>query len=1177
MGVVCAEDTNQTAHGALQIADSQDVISNSSVKTFDDLADDIINKSDDSITFESDYTYDENDHSKIIQFANSNFIIEGNNKVIDAKNKTFVFKLVNNSNVVIKNLVIRNTNESAILVIDSTLITVNVTFENNHDMYGAAIYGYESKITSTNDKFIENYAPQGASIYVEDSTTLNVNNATFSNKNPLQWGLIYGRVAEINVYDTVFSNINSKYATAIYNTFNTNVKRSKFINLNATATGGAIGIKSNNPTNMTYLTIDGCEFINDYAAKNGGAIFVDINGMFDDGFDGYVKISNSKFDSNSAEFGAAVLQLGGTLDIFNSTFTNNKASENGGAVYTSNASVIVNKGQFTNNAADKDNGFGGAVFVDLGDVKITDSSFTENVADEGAALYAFITQYNIANCEFKDNGEDIHTYFDKPNSEIIESGNYRAALNEKNYTLTLRYGADEIVLNPQPITGSASDSYFNLRDLNLVTPVRDQGYMGACWAFGAAGAFESAFLIATGQSIDISENNIQNFGLRYSTYGNPGYVEAGNMYGSASYFTSWVGGVPTESDTYDELGKISSMKYSPVAYHIVDAIFVNITDRQAIKEALTKYGALNIFMHGANSNQKEYYNAETKSVYYYGKDGGNHYVTLVGWNDTFSKDNFSKKAPGDGAWICKNSWGTDWGDGGYFYLSYYDTSLNSHAVGFLFENTEKYEKLYQNEMTGIKTFNENLKIFGHIFTSVDGDIISAVGTYFENAGSPYEVYVYVNNYLVHEQKGKVDHAGYNTIKLDKNLYVDANSSFEVRFVADSTPITVKVRSPMGINVNYAINAAGTRLDPSDENIVVPVKVYTYRNPGIVNNIVKYYSNESVTVLNVSNVVGVDSLQVSFNGTNTTIPIVNGSGSFIIMEALPVGAHLVTFNYNNMKWNVQILIKTSIDSGEEYSMTLGYKAKGAFTVQFFDADGKPLNETKVTAKFDGKALSGAVTNENGSLTVTIANTVSIGKHYIDYVNPVTGETLRITVSVVSRFIGNTNINMYYYDGHVYRVRVKDANGKFVGKNQVVKVKIGKKTYNVKTDANGYAKLKIPYQITPGKYTISATYAGQTVKNTLKVVQVLKTTKTVKVKKSAKKLVLKATLKKGKTAIKGKVIKFKVNGKTYNAKTNKKGIAQVTLKKSVINKLKVKKYTIKVSYLSDVVKATLNVRR
>ena len=120
------------------------------------------------------------------------------------------------------------------------------------------------------------------------------------------------------------------------------------------------------------------------------------------------------------------------------------------------------------------------------------------------------------------------------------------------------------------------------------------------------------------------------------------------------------------------------------------------------------------------------------------------------------------------------------------------------------------------------------------------------------------------------------------------------------------------------------------------------------------------------------------------------------------------------------------------------------------------------------------------------------------------------------------------------------------------------------------------MKIPSKITPGKYVISASYKGQTVKNKLTVKQVLKTKKTVTVKKSAKKLVLSATLKKGKTAIKSKIVKFNVNGKTYKAKTNKKGITKLSIKKADIQKLQVKKYTIKVSYLNDVVKSTLKVR-
>ena len=184
---------------------------------------------------------------------------------------------------------------------------------------------------------------------------------------------------------------------------------------------------------------------------------------------------------------------------------------------------------------------------------------------------------------------------------------------------------------------------------------------------------------------------------------------------------------------------------------------------------------------------------------------------------------------------------------------------------------------------------------------------------------------------------------------------------------------------------------------------------------------------------------------------------------------------------------------------------------------------------------------------------------------------------ITFKFPSKVTGAANINMLYTAGKGYTLKVYDIFGKLVGSGEKVKIKIGKKTFTA-TTKNGVAKFKIPNTITPGKFTIAATYAGQTVKNQLTVKQVLKTTKTVTVKKSAKTLVLKATLKNGKTALKNKIIKFKVNGKTYKAKTNKKGLAKYTLKKSAIKKLKVgKKYTIQVAYLKDVVKSTLKVRR
>ena len=185
---------------------------------------------------------------------------------------------------------------------------------------------------------------------------------------------------------------------------------------------------------------------------------------------------------------------------------------------------------------------------------------------------------------------------------------------------------------------------------------------------------------------------------------------------------------------------------------------------------------------------------------------------------------------------------------------------------------------------------------------------------------------------------------------------------------------------------------------------------------------------------------------------------------------------------------------------------------------------------------------------------------------------------ICIDFKAKLTGAKAITMKYSEAKTFSLKVYDIYGKIVGKNQIVKIKIGKKTFSVKTDKNGVIKFKIPNTVTPGKYTITASYKGAKVSKKLTVKQIL-TLKTVKVKKSAKKLILTATLKKvnGKY-LKGKKVTFKFNGKTYKAKTNKKGVAKVTIKKSALKKLKVgKKVKYQATYLKDTVKKTVKVKK
>ena len=56
-----------------------------------------------------------------------------------------------------------------------------------------------------------------------------------------------------------------------------------------------------------------------------------------------------------------------------------------------------------------------------------------------------------------------------------------------------------------------------------------------------------------------------------------------------------------------------------------------------------------------------------------------HAVTIVGWDDDYAVENFlpDHQPPAPGAWIVRNSWGSAYGDEGYFYLSYYDRTINA--------------------------------------------------------------------------------------------------------------------------------------------------------------------------------------------------------------------------------------------------------------------------------------------------------------------------------------------------------------------------------------------------------------------------------------------------------------------------------------------------------------------
>jgi hypothetical protein len=450
------------------------------------------------------------------------------------------------------------------------------------------------------------------------------------------------------------------------------------------------------------------------------------------------------------------------------------------------------------------------------------------------------------------------------------------------------------------------------------------------------------------------------------------------------------------------------------------------------------------------------------------------------------------------------------------------------------------------------------------------EIIKAVGTYFNNAGESYAIDVYVNGGLVYTQTGKSTHGGFETIKLDKQISISAGDEFSVGIRAKLLPLLEDTRIHFESEKSMAYYADNTYEDFGESGQTACIKVYTVADPSPNGSNSQYYiKNANLTVKSDANGKTISVYENDKLLGSTTVK--NGKASFDL--SLDPGKYILVTSYDDGDVIEGFEIMNTIDVPDY--VKIGYNTELTIDATFYDAAGVELFYRNVTFEFNGRTYTETIDNNEGILSLTLYD-LSLGKHTLVLENPATLEQILTTIEVVSRFSGNSNVNMFYADGSSFKVRVYDNYGNPVGANQIVTMKLNKKTYKVRTNSKGYAILNIPNTVKPGTYKLTATYAGQTIKNTVKVKQVLKLAK-VNVKKSAKKLVIKATLK-GKKPIKGKKLTFKFNGKTYTSKTNNKGIAKITIKQSVLKKLEVgKKVKYQVTYLKDTVKQTVKVKK
>ncbi|MBQ6268215.1 MAG: InlB B-repeat-containing protein [Clostridia bacterium] len=122
----------------------------------------------------------------------------------------------------------------------------------------------------------------------------------------------------------------------------------------------------------------------------------------------------------------------------------------------------------------------------------------------------------------------------------------------------------------------------------------------------------------------------------------------------------------------------------------------------------------------------------------------NHAVTIVGWDDSFSRKHFSPRPYSDGAWLVKNSWGTDEGDNGYFWISYEDRSIDG-LIGFSVVEADRYEKNYTYTGTRFNGLIDGVKsgtTQANVYQITEQTQIAAVGVFTGNEDLTARVRIY---------------------------------------------------------------------------------------------------------------------------------------------------------------------------------------------------------------------------------------------------------------------------------------------------------------------------------------------------------------------------------------------------------------------------------------------------
>jgi len=269
----------------------------------------------------------------------------------------------------------------------------------------------------------------------------------------------------------------------------------------------------------------------------------------------------------------------------------------------------------------------------------------------------------------------------KKNLDLIEKHNNEYSMGMHSYTLGVNHFADwtfqefrekmlgtrmNMTHNKQGSSGTFMKLPENVkvpdsvdwRELGAVTPVKNQGQCGSCWAFSTTGSLEAAHYRLTKKLVSLSEQQLVDCSGKYHNQGcNGGLMD------NAFQYVKDNGGLDTEdSYPYHAHAEKCHFKKQTVGSKCSGFIDVKSGDEEALKQAIATAGPVSVAIDATEDKFMLY----KEGIFVddgcaNGPDDLDHGVLVVGYgtNETMRGD-----GPSD-YWIVKNSWGPEWGESGY--------------------------------------------------------------------------------------------------------------------------------------------------------------------------------------------------------------------------------------------------------------------------------------------------------------------------------------------------------------------------------------------------------------------------------------------------------------------------------------------------------------------------------